>query len=80
MKTIVYTKTKCPWSQEVMAFLTLHKLPFEERDMYKNHAFKEECLKKSGQFKSPTLDIDGEFLTDSDVKQVEKYLKNKKII
>lgn len=74
MNIIVYTKTKCPWAMEVIAFLQANKIPFEERDMYKNSKYKDEVIAKSGQFKSPTLDIDGHILPDSDVKQVKKYL------
>lgn len=80
MKIIIYTKTGCPWGHEVLAFLTLHKLPFIEKDMLKDEAFKKECLEKTGQWKCPTLDIDGHILADSDAKQVEDYLKEKGVI
>ncbi len=80
MKIIVYSKTGCPWSKEVKDFLSTHNIQFEERDMLKNPVYKEEAIKKSNQWKSPTVDIDGHILADSDVEQVEKYLRGMGII
>ena len=80
MNIIVYTKTDCHWAEEVKNFLTKHKIPFEEREMLANPAYREEAIKKSGQWKSPTLDIDGHILPDSDAAQVENYLRGKGIL
>lgn len=77
---IVYTKTGCPWGQDVLNFLTKTKLQFEEKEMLSNEANKEECIKKTGQWKCPTLDIDGHFLPDSDAKQLEEYLESLQLI
>lgn len=76
MKIIIYSKTDCPWAEEVIKFLESKNIPFEERDMLKNENFKEEVLKKTGQSSSPTLDIDGHILADSDVNQVKKYIES----
>ncbi len=80
MNIIVYTKTNCPWAKQVIDFLNDKKIPFEERDIYKNPDWKKEVEEKTGQSKSPTLDIDGHFLPDSDAKQVESYLKEKGVL
>ncbi len=48
--------------------------------MFKNEEFKKECIAKSGQWKCPTLDIDGHIMPDSDAKQVAEYLKVMKVI
>jgi len=80
MRILVYTKTKCPWAQDVLAFLTLHRLPFVEKDMYVKEEYKRECLNKTGQWKSPTVDIDGHLIPDTDPKQVGEYLKSKGLI
>ncbi len=77
MSIIVYTKTGCGWAEEVKEFLQENKIVFEERDMLKNPAYKEEVLQKSGQWMSPTLDIEGDILPDSDKDQVETYLREK---
>jgi monothiol glutaredoxin len=71
---ILYSKTGCPWGDEVRDFLNLKNIPFEEREMLGNPAFKDECIAKSGQWKCPTLDIDGHLLADTDAKAVEEYL------
>ncbi len=77
MNIVVYTKTGCGWAEEVKDFLNTHNIPFEERDMLVHPKYKDEAIVKSGQWKSPTLDIDGDILPDSDAAQVEEYLKKK---
>ena len=37
-------------------------------------SYRLEAIDKSGQWKCPTLDIEGHILPDSDAKQVEQYL------
>lgn len=76
MNIIVYTKTGCPWGVEVLNFLKSKNIPFEEREMFGNPSFKDECIQKSGQWKCPTIDIDGHILPDSDAKQLEEYLNS----
>ncbi len=71
---IVYTKTGCGWGIEVIEFLEENKIPFEERDMYENDEYRLEAIKKTGQWKCPTLDIDGHMLKNSDAEEVEEYL------
>lgn len=74
MTIILYTKTGCPWGDEVREFLTSKNISFTEKEMLSNPTHKDECIAKSGQWKCPTLDIDGHILADSDAKQVEGYL------
>ncbi len=71
---IIYTKIGCPWCEEVLDFLRGHKVAFEERNVTSNPAFFQELVKKSGQNKAPTLDIDGHIMADTDAEQVAKYL------
>lgn len=75
MKIIIYSKTNCGWAQEIKEFLKSKKIEFEEKDMLKDQNYKDEILKKSGQSSSPTLEIDGHILADTDVNQVKKYLE-----
>lgn len=74
MHIIVYTKTGCPWAAAVTAFLTASHIPFEERDILKNPAYWKEVEEKSGQSKSPTLDIDGIIVPDAGVEEVAAAL------
>ncbi len=76
MKIIIYSKTNCGWAQEIVDFLKSVNINFEERYMLKNPAYKDEVLKKSGQSSSPTLEIAGHILADTDVNQVKKYLES----
>ncbi|MBI3805695.1 MAG: glutaredoxin [Nitrospirae bacterium] len=78
MNIIIYKKTGCPWAAAVAAFLKAQEIPYEERDILKNPEFKKEVEKKSGQSKSPTLDIDGEILPDASVEQVHEALQKKR--
>jgi glutaredoxin len=73
-KIIVYTKTGCPWGKQVIDFLNSKHIPFEERNMTENDSYRIEAIEKSGQWKCPTLDIEGYILPDSDAGQVEQYL------
>lgn len=75
MNIIVYTKTGCPWAIEVLDFLRVKRLPFEERDILKNPEYKKEVEEKSGQSKSPTLDIDGVIIPDAGVEDVAAALQ-----
>lgn len=77
---IIYTKTGCPWCRDALAFLRDKKIDFEEREVLGNPKFFEELKTKSGQSKTPTLDIDGEILADTDAKAIETFLKGKGII
>lgn len=76
MGIIFYSKTGCPWGDDVRDFLDDKNIPFVEKEMLGNPAFKDECITKSGQWKCPTLDIDGHILADSDVDQVHRYLES----
>lgn len=78
MNIILYTKTGCPWCHDVLELFKEKKVKFEEREVRSNPTYFAELKQKSGQEKTPTLDIDGEILADSDREAVEKYLKEKK--
>lgn len=74
MNIIVYTKTGCPWCNDVLDYLKREHISYEEREVLSNPEYFQEMIDKSGQKKAPTLDIDGVILKDSDVDQVREYL------
>lgn len=74
MNIIVYYKNGCPWAADVMEYLKEHNMPFEAKDISINSEFEREVRLKSGQAKSPTLDIDGMILPDCDADEVAKHL------
>ncbi|MFN7141708.1 MAG: glutaredoxin family protein [Limisphaerales bacterium] len=75
MNVIVYLKTGCPWAQAVKDLLSERGIQFEERDILTSDSYRREVEEKSGQSKSPTLDIDGTILPDAGVEDVETYLE-----
>ena len=69
-----YLKTYCGWSEGVRAVLRKHQLPFEEKDIIKNPAFRWEMEQKSGQPLSPCVVVNGQMLADISGDEVETYL------
>ena len=51
-----------------------YDLPFEEKDIIKNPAFRWEMEQRSGQPLSPCVEIDGHMLPDISGEEVEKWL------
>ena len=80
MRLIIYTKTGCPWCEEVLDFFDQNSIEYEEKEVISNSEFMEELKSKSGQSKAPTIDIDGEILADKDVGVVKDFLKQKGIL
>lgn len=77
---ILYTKEGCPWCDDVRGLLKQEHIEFEERECRSNPEYFNELVQKSGQTLTPTLDVDGEILADSDVEQVRKFLHQKGIL
>lgn len=75
MKVILYRKSGCPWAAAVIGFLNELAIPFVVRNVSVNDRFAREVEEKSGQCKSPTLDIDGKILTDASVEDVAEHLE-----
>jgi len=75
-----YLKTYCGWSAGVRAVLTKYNLPYVEKDIIQNPAFRWEMETKSGQPLSPCVEINGEMLPDVSGEEVEKYLIDNKIV
>ncbi len=80
MSLIVYTKTGCGWCAEALRFLKENNIAFEEREVLGNEAYLKELEEKSGQTKTPTLDLDGDVLADTDAAAIELWLKEKGIL
>jgi glutaredoxin len=70
----VYLKTFCGWSQGVRAILAKYDLPYEEKDIIKNPAFRWEMEQRSGQSLSPCVLVDGHMLADVSGAEVENWL------
>ncbi|MEO5720970.1 MAG: glutaredoxin [Chthoniobacterales bacterium] len=75
-----YLKTQCGWSAGVRAVLAKYNLPFTEKDIIQNPAFRWEMETKSGQSLSPCVEINGEMVADVSGEEVEEYLISKKLV
>jgi glutaredoxin len=73
-KITAYLKTFCGWSEGVRAIMRKYELPYEEKDIIKNPAFRWEMEQRSGQQLSPCVEIDGTMLPDISGEEVEKWL------
>jgi len=71
---VAYLKTHCGWSNGVRAVLAKYNLPYDEKDIIKNPAFRWEMEQKSGQPLSPCIEINGTMLPDISGEEVEHYL------
>ncbi len=75
-----YLKTYCGWSAGVRAVLAKYNLPFTEKDIIQNPAFRWEMESKSGQPLSPCVEINGRMLPDVSGEEVERYLIDNKLV
>ncbi len=69
-----WLKTQCGWSGGIRAVLAKHDLPYEEKDIIKNPAFRWEMEQKSGQSLSPCVEVNGKMLPDISGEELEAYL------
>ncbi|MFV0416454.1 MAG: glutaredoxin family protein [Chthoniobacterales bacterium] len=75
-----YLKTTCGWSNGVRAALAKHNLPYEEKDIIKNPAFRFEMEQKSGQPLSPCVEVNGTMLADISGEELEAWLLENKLV
>jgi len=75
-----YLKTYCGWSAGVRAVLAKYNLPYTEKDIIQNPAFRWEMETKSGQPLSPCVEINEKMLADISGEEVEKYLIDNKLV
>ena len=77
---VAYLKTSCGWSNGVRAVLKKYDLPYQEKDIIKNPAFRWEMEQKSGQPLSPCVEINGMMLPDVSGEEVEHYLITNRLV
>ena len=73
-KITAYLKTFCGWSEGVRAIMRKYNLPYEEKDILANSAYRWEMEQRSGQRLSPCVEIDGHMLPDISGEEVEKWM------
>lgn len=72
----LYSRQYCGWCVDAKEYLKEHGIPFEEVDVGRDAAAKEEMHKLSGQYYVPTIVIDGKVLSNFDVNQLKKFLSS----
>ena len=75
-----YLKTQCGWSNGVRAVLKKYDLPYTEKDIIQNPAFRWEMEQKSGQPLSPCVEVNGEMLADISGEELEQYLTEERLV
>lgn len=80
LEITAYLKTTCGWSNGVRAVLAKYNLPYTEKDIIKNPAFRFEMEQRSGQPLSPCVEINGVMLPDISGEEVEAYLLKEKLV
>src|SRR3954471_15839656 len=75
-----WLKTYCGWSNGVRAVLKKYDLPYEEKDIIKNPAFRWEMEQKSGQDQQPTLEVNGQMLPDISGEELEAWLLQNNVV
>ena len=79
-KIIAYLKPSCGWSQGVRAVLKKYDLPYTEKDIIQNPAFRWEMEQKSGQPLSPCVEINGQMLPDISGEEVEAWMLANQVV
>src|SRR5579871_3349300 len=75
-----YLKTQCGWSRGVRAVLAKYELPYTEKDIIQNPAFRWEMEQKSGQPLSPCVEVNGNMLADISGEELEQYMLNEGLV
>jgi glutaredoxin len=79
-KITAYLKTHCGWSEGVRAIFRKYDLPYEEKDIIKNPAFRWEMEQRSGQPLSPCVEINGHMLPDISGEEVERWMLSQDLL
>ncbi len=79
MNITLYRKSGCPWAAAVMAFLNQLDLSYQIKNISSEPEYAREVEEKTGQSKSPTLEIDDLIIPDASVEDVAEVLEDKGI-
>ncbi len=75
-----WLKTQCGWSNGVRAVLKKYDLPYSEKDIIQNPAFRWEMEQKSGQPLSPCVEVNDQMLPDISGEELEQYLLTNNLV
>jgi len=72
---ILYIKPRCPWCDDVIAYLKKHEIEVETVIVSGNPEAMQEMIELSGQSKAPTMNWHGEVLADFGVEELVPFLE-----
>lgn len=70
----IYTTPTCVYCKMAKQFFKEHNVEYQEADVAKDAAEREEMIKKSGQLGVPVIDIDGELVIGFDQAKLSELL------
>ncbi len=73
-KIILYSTPTCVWCKMAKNFFDARGVAYEERDVLKEAAVREEMYRKSHQYGVPVIDIGGEIYVGFNRPEIEKAL------
>ena len=79
-KIKAYLYPYCPWSPGVCRVLENFGLEYEVLDISRDRDAYEEMVRKSRQYSSPCVEIDGHMLADVGGEEVEAWLRQSEMV
>ncbi|MFC1517902.1 glutaredoxin family protein [Candidatus Margulisiibacteriota bacterium] len=73
-KVKIYSTPTCPYCKKAKAFLTEHKISFEDIDVGSDQKAAEEMMERSGEMGVPQIDIDGKLIIGFDQAAIAQAL------
>jgi glutaredoxin 3 len=74
-KITIYTTPSCHWCKTSKEYFKENNLQWEEHDVTKDLAAREEMVKKSGQLGVPVIDIGGDIVVGFDKERIDELLE-----
>ena len=78
MKIKIFSTPTCPYCYVLKNYLKENGFEFEEIDISKETAKREELIKKTGLATLPVVEINGQLIVGFDKKKIDEILKIKK--
>ena len=78
MKIKIFSTPTCPYCHVLKNYLKENGFEFEEIDISKETAKREELIKKTGLATLPVVEINGQLIVGFDKKKIDEILKIKK--
>jgi glutaredoxin len=75
-RVVVYTTSWCGWCRKTLAWLDGEGIPYENRDIEKDPAYREELIRKSGGTSIPVVEIDGRIIRGFDTRRMAQALRS----